>query len=305
MAITNGIVAFGSCYLDINVPNYPFSDTGILSDTELIGGSYELAAGGSAVIFCRTVQGLGVQTMFVGLRGHDLFGQTVEDLITQSGVTAHFGLVSSASTNISYNMTNNTGKHIMLLAGTANQHLSAATLMPILKDELKDVQMLYVGGAYKHAGLQQSFDEIVEAAKNADTKIVVDHGRVPAAVSPSMIESVKKLVNAADYYFPSHDEFLKTWHVGDIAEGLQLLKHQAPQLTVVVKNGDDGAYFIEDGQVAHIDAVRVEAVADLTGAGDTFNAGVIAGVIKGDTLRQAVQSGCMLAAKKISKGGVV
>lgn len=73
----------------------------------------------------------------------------------------------------------------------------------------------------------------------------------------------------------------------------------ATNLVVVVKDGANGAYYQADGTVHHMPAVKVEPVVNATGAGDSFNAGVIAALLKGQHLDEAVANGCRVAAAKL------
>ena len=69
--------------------------------------------------------------------------------------------------------------------------------------------------------------------------------------------------------------------------------------------GQDGAGAIDqDGQVLFVEAEHVSDIIDTCGAGDTFTAGVIASLIKGKSLKTALENGCSLAAKKIKQKGL-
>jgi sugar/nucleoside kinase (ribokinase family) len=58
--------------------------------------------------------------------------------------------------------------------------------------------------------------------------------------------------------------------------------------------------YMEDGTVHHIPAQKINKAINPTGAGDSFNAGVIAASSKGLGLRDAVAFGCGVAAAKIT-----
>jgi 2-dehydro-3-deoxygluconokinase len=103
------------------------------------------------------------------------------------------------------------------------------------------------------------------------------------------------------YYFPSHEEFCRLWDVKTIEEGLRLVNKQASGLVTVVKDGDNGAYYFESGQMRHVDAIKVAKVINVTGAGDSFNAGVMAAIVRGESLTGAIGYGCKIAAEKISQ----
>jgi len=90
------------------------------------------------------------------------------------------------------------------------------------------------------------------------------------------------------------------WEVTSIEDGLRSLHKKASNLIVIVKDGKNGAYYYDNEEIYHVDAVTIEKVNNVTGAGDSFNAGVMTALVKGFILDKAVKYGCTVAAAKIS-----
>ncbi len=292
-------VAIGTCYVDTNVDNFPFDSHGITSE-ELIGERYEVVPGGSAVNFCRLGSTLGLRTAFIGMAGGDSNGDTLESLLDQQGVRSAIIRRPDLLTNIGFNITNPQGEHIMLIAGTANAALDPAAVLPRLEEILPNTSMLYMGGCLKLRSFAHAFGKIADLADSYSVKIVTDHGRVPDGVTPEMREAVRTLVLRSTYYFPSREEFCVLWDVPDVNQGLIQLQQQAPGLTVVVKDGPNGAFYWADGSMRHVQAERVAAVLNPTGAGDSFNAGVMKALSSNRPLPEAIAYGCKIAAAKIT-----
>ena len=293
------VVALGTCYVDTNVDNFPFRRDALIGE-EILGENYEIVPGGSAVNFCRLGQSLGLQTAFIGMAGLDVNGDTLERLLAKQGVEAALIRRPELLTNIGFNLTNAEGEHLMFVAGTANAALDPQSVLPKLTEVLPQARMLYMGGCLKLKAFIDAFATMSEQAKKDDVQLVVDHGRVPESVSTEMLAAVKQLVLSADYYFPSREEFCAMWGVTDIAEGLKQLQTIAPKLTVVVKDAENGAFYLEKGVLQHVVAQKVDTVVNATGAGDSFNAGVIAAVLAGRSLVDAIAYGCRVAAAKIT-----
>jgi sugar/nucleoside kinase (ribokinase family) len=293
------VVALGSCYVDTNVENYPFGNDGIATETELVGERYETVPGGSAVNFCRLLGEFGLKTAFIGMTGGDPNGDSLARLLEQHNVQPSLIRRPDLLTNVSFNMTNPEGGHIMLVAGTANAALSPDDVMPRLEQLFSDAKTFYLGGCFKLKSFEHAFAEIADLAEQKSVEFIVDHGRVPEGISEGMSRAIQELVLRAAYYLPSRDEFCKLWNVTDIDEGLRQLKDKAPKLVVVVKDGANGAFYWTDGAMQHVQAERVEKVVNATGAGDSFNAGVIAALAKDRNLAEAIRYGCRVAASKI------
>ena len=91
-----------------------------------------------------------------------------------------------------------------------------------------------------------------------------------------------------------------------LREALDIFKrHQRkPNSRLICTWGKEGAGSIDqDGQVLFVQAEHVPNILDSCGAGDTFIACVIASLIKGRSLKTALETGCRIAAKKIGQRG--
>lgn len=62
----------------------------------------------------------------------------------------------------------------------------------------------------------------------------------------------------------------------------------------------DGAHYSKQGETCHVAAKKVDTIINLTGAGDSFNAGFMAAVSANRVLTEAVEYACVVAAAKIS-----
>jgi len=297
------VVAVGTCYVDTNVHNFPFNRGSIVGE-ELIGDRYDVVPGGSAVNFCRLGSALELQTAFIGITGDDANGDTLEHLLNHEGVKAALVRRPELQTNISFNMTNSENDHIMLTAGTANAALDPTIVMPKLSELLPEARILYLGGCLKLKAFEHAFAEIVQLANESSAELVIDHGRVPATVSPEMIAAVKDLVLCSRYYFPSREEFCALWQVTSIDEGMSKLQKLAPNLTVVVKDGARGAFYWANNSTHNVEANKVDTVVNATGAGDSFNAGVITALLSERVLPEAIAYGCKVAAAKITAADI-
>lgn len=292
------LVAFGTCYVDHNASSFPFDRTD-MSQQEYAGGTYQTEPGGSAVNFCRLSQRLGLKTGFIGMTGVDAMGDLLQTMLTQEGVEADLIRQPELQTSMGFNMTNPEGDHLMFVVGDAHKALSPDVVVPQLGEVLQHARLLYLGGCLKLTNFIEAFPAIAEIAQSHDTHIAVDHGRVAPGASPAMLQAVRQLVLKADYYFPSRDEFCTLWDVADIPTGLAMLHTQAPQLTTIVKDGANGAFYLEGDAIQHVPALPVEHVVNATGAGDSFNAGAMAALHRGLPLATAVAYGCQVAAAKV------
>lgn len=78
----------------------------------------------------------------------------------------------------------------------------------------------------------------------------------------------------------------------------------APQATVIVAWGEDGAYGqVPVGPVHHAPAIAIAQAVDTLGAGDTFNAGMLDALARALPLERALADACVLAGRKCEVQG--
>ncbi|HEX2905785.1 MAG TPA: PfkB family carbohydrate kinase, partial [Phototrophicaceae bacterium] len=97
-------------------------------------------------------------------------------------------------------------------------------------------------------------------------------------------------LSLVDIFMPNAREARLITETGDVAEAVQKLTERAK--LVVVKDGANGAWVGQGGEILHAPAIAVGPVVDTTGAGDCFNAGFLYGqVVEGAPLATSARYG--------------
>ena len=112
-----------------------------------------------------------------------------------------------------------------------------------------------------------------------------------------------ELMLKADYSKPSHDDLRLLFPAMNLHDIIELIREQA-RGNVVITNGSDPIIHIKDNEVREI-AVKKAPVVDGTGAGDAFNAAVLASVLKGRSFSEAIESGKFLASMVVTHYGAL
>lgn len=91
------------------------------------------------------------------------------------------------------------------------------------------------------------------------------------------------------------------------AQGYETASHFLASLTANTRAtctwGEHGTWYLEQGKIGHCPAFSPPKIIDTLGAGDTFNAGLIDGLLHDHTLSQAVASANRLAGHKCGQTG--
>jgi sugar/nucleoside kinase (ribokinase family) len=125
-------------------------------------------------------------------------------------------------------------------------------------------------------------------AKKIGATVSFDIGSVRNDVSP-LLPLVDQLVVSDGFAFP----FTRT---GKATDAIRKLSRYCTG-SIVVTEGTNGSTGFEAGRVVHQSAFRVKAV-DATGAGDSFHAGYLYGLLNGFAMAERLKFGAATAARK-------
>lgn len=142
---------------------------------------------------------------------------------------------------------------------------------------------------------------LAREAKKAGAILCVDT-KIPTfrQLTPQDISEILPLI---DYLFPNENEAALFTGRQDYMEMAEAL-HAMGIRTVIVKAGKDGCYACSDIERFHMPALPVKAI-DSTGAGDSFVAGFIAGLLEQKSLWECCEKGTKCAAECVGHAGAV
>ncbi len=166
--------------------------------------------------------------------------------------------------------------------------------------DVSDVDCFYASG-YGQVTAEdlQELKSVFQAFRSRGTEIAFDPGPwfFAAADRDEMLESFR----AVDCLVGTEAE-LSTWHSVDGVEQLvEALLACGPE-RVVVKRGNAGAAFGQRGHPVKLAPIEPVEGHNTVGAGDTFNAGLLCGIRRGQTLEDAVAVGLRLAGRAVRRG---
>jgi len=153
---------------------------------------------------------------------------------------------------------------------------------------------------YLHAG--PGVPDLLREARRLGCRIVLD---MSLGEEREERDIIIECVALADIFVPNGDELLRLTGTGAIEPALAAAAAWGTQL--VVKRGAAGALVAgPDGSVTEVrDGVREVTVADLTGAGDSFAGAMIAALLGGARLTEAVVAGNAAGSQAVSRLGAV
>lgn len=138
---------------------------------------------------------------------------------------------------------------------------------------------------------------LAAAARQQGITVCSDCQHFDAKLSNAEVEEALGLI---DIFLPNATEALSLTGASNVEEALDILSGTCP--TVVVKRGRDGASAVHRGMRYHVGALDVEVV-DTTGAGDSFNAGFVHGLVNREDFESALEAGVICGSLAVTDFG--
>lgn len=250
--------------------------------------------------------------LFTGL-STDLFGQQLAAELTRSGVATDLAHRSDAPTTLAFvTLTDGQARYAFYDENTAGRMLAPQDL-PYISDA---VQALFFGGislavtpcadTYATLLLRESHSRLTMIDPNVRPGFIQDEAVYRARLD--------RLFASADIVKVSDEDLHWLVGSGDLAGLAHALLAKGPKL-VLVTEGAKGAHAISANHQVFVPAQKVTPV-DTVGAGDTFNAGILAALsdrnaldkqavadLDSDALTEALSLAVRAAAVTVSRAG--
>ena len=146
----------------------------------------------------------------------------------------------------------------------------------------------------------------VKEARAAGKKIAFDPNLRPRlwASMDAMRQSIMEGAAVCDIALPSYEDEAH-WFDDPTPQATARRYMDAGADTVIVKNGSGAVIVVEDGTLSESPVHPVTDLVDTTAAGDSFNAGFLAGYANGATTQISVAFACNLARAVVQQRGAL
>lgn len=246
----------------------------------------EQDAGGSAGNTIRALGCLGIATSFIGKIGDDSYGQFYKKAMEKEGVESQLLIHPNLPTGVANAFISPGGQRTFATFLGAGATLVAEDL---------DIKMFQNGRYFYIEGyLVQNHDlmkRAISLAKEAGLLICLDLASYNI-VHEDKDFFIKIIAEDIDILFANKDEARAITGL-EPEEALEVLAKECQ--IAIVKVGKRGAFIAKGEERVHVDAIWVNEVVDTTGAGDSFAAGFLYGLVTQKSLRRCGEIGSLLA----------
>jgi sugar/nucleoside kinase (ribokinase family) len=241
-----------------------------------------LTIGGSGAILACGAARLGLRVALVGVVGDDMFGRFMREQLVAKGVDVSGLRIDPERPTGATVVLSQPGDRAMLTAtGTISALGSEALALPAVLG----ARHIHVSSYFLQLGLAPHLPDLFAQARDRGVSTSIDPNWDP---SGDWDADLRPLLGLVDVFLPNAMEATRLTGTSDLDRALEILGGLAS--TVVIKIGADGAIATAAGTTVRVGAVA-ETVVDTTGAGDSFDAGFLAGFLGGESLETSLALG--------------
>jgi sugar/nucleoside kinase (ribokinase family) len=276
------LLVLGDCNPDLILASPDLAP--VFGQVETLVESAELVIGGSGAIVACGAARLGCSTAIAGVVGDDLFGRFMTDALRDRGVDVSAVVVDpTALTGVTAVLARDGDRGMLTFPGTIAA-LRADTVDPQL---IRRARHIHVSSFFLQRALTPDLRALFADARRHGTTVSIDPNWDP---SGSWDDGLHGLLGAIDILMPNAAEAMHISGLEDPGEAARALS--ASGATVAVKLGAEGALAVQAGAQVNARAPDGPAPVDTIGAGDSFDAGLLAGLLAGEPLEQALKLAC-------------
>ncbi|WP_319413707.1 carbohydrate kinase [uncultured Cohaesibacter sp.] len=245
--------------------------------TECDGASlaYQPCSGGSVFNTAIALGRLGIPTEFLTGLSSDLFGEQIKQALVESGVGSSLCKQSKLPTTLAFvKLANGHATYHFYDENSAGRMLSIDDVGPVPAS----INALFFGGislavepcarTYEAIALREAENHVIMVDPNVRPGFIEDANVYRTRIRSMMAHSdiVKLSDEDIAWFFPELDGLEA--RVGEVQK-------LGPSIVVITKGADGATAYLCDGREISIRSEQVTVV-DTVGAGDTFNAGMLA-----------------------------
>ncbi len=287
------IVVFGDTCVDLILRDDDIVPR--FGQAEKIVAGYHLEMGGSCCIFAAQAAKLGLKVRLLGRVGDDAFGQLIVDTLATAGVdTQYIKVDSRLRTGITVHLAQADDRAMLTHLGSLN----ALTVADVSDDILASARHLHYGSLYLQTGLLPHWVDILQSAKRLGLSVSLDTNWDPQG---RWNHGFLRALEHIDILLPNAQEALHLSGEPDFSAAIEFLQERAPLL--VVKQAEAGASAWFQRKRISQSVIPAESGGDGIGAGDSFDAGFLAGWLNELSLETCLAIACQCGRAVASEMG--
>ena len=253
------------------------------------------AAANAALAFVET----GLPVRLMGCVGEDRLGEWMREELTEAGLVDELAVLSGRATGLTVALESDQRDRTFL----THLGVNAEWVPDMIPSDALDCENLLLCDYSVTPGLQgEAARSLLEATRAAGGRTFFDTAWDPDDFPAQRRQEVRDLLSSVDVFLPNEAEAcaIAGRGDGDALEAARELQRDCAGW-VVVKLGARGCLAVGPGQAELRASAQAVTVADTTGAGDAFNAGLVTALSGGDDWPAALEAATRFATEIVSR----
>ncbi|MBI4618857.1 MAG: carbohydrate kinase family protein [Desulfobacterales bacterium] len=283
------IISIGALNIDLiaRVNRFP------VADEEVAVQDLEIFHGGSAANVAVGVSRLGHCSGFVGMVGSDQFGEMLIEGLKKEGVDVSHLIKTEGNSGLVFAAINPAGERILYSSEGVSSRFYRS-LIPV--DYIKEARFLHLTSIIGEKAID-TLEFASSIAYDNNIKVILDPGSILAEKG---CKALSGILGNCYLITPSQIEANMLTGLKGEKAGRRLLEY-GPK-AVIITRGAEGCLLITKDLTRNVSALRSKAV-DTTGAGDSFAAGLISGLLENKGLEKATEFATLVASISVTRRG--
>lgn len=267
---------------------------------EVIGRGHSLVPAGQAGYTAFALAAMGVRVRLVSQVGADSWGRLIVQSLEQAGVEcADVEILSAEGTGITVAVVREDGERAFV-SDYAALHRFDEGVIRRCAGRVQSYPILAFCGLNTFPGLPlEPVQELFRGVRAGGTRTVLDTGWDPLGWPEGRLRGLRAALAETSVFLPNLDEARVLTGHDTPGQAARALRDMGVGLAVV-KLGAEGCLAVGPEGEERLPARRV-SVRDAVGAGDVFDAGFMAGMLRGWRVRHCLALGSAAASLYISR----
>ena len=255
-----------------------------------------LTLGSSTAIFAANAAALGAKVGFVGMIGHDSFGDLIRESLRAKGVDTSM-LIESDTLSSGATIILNYGEDRAMV--TYQGAMAIMSFADIDKSVFEQTRHIHISSIFLQPALNADLEKVLAYARSRGVTTSLDAQWDPAEKWEFDYARILPLVSV---FLPNEKELMLLTSSATVDEAIEKIKPYVN--TAVIKMGNKGSLLVcKEGEAVFLPSFLNREVVDAIGAGDSFNAGCISRFVKGEPLSECQRFGNLMGAINTTAAG--
>lgn len=265
--------------------------------TEIMVDRAETRAGGSAGNTALALTGLGVPHLLISSIGGDPNGARLRG---EFDPASSLWIEDEAATTLTVGIVHKGGDRVFFTTPGHLQSARAGDLIDRLPPAPADGAFAILSGGFLMPDIEARTAAILSALAGRGWRTAIDPGWPPPGWTAAVRARMRDWLGICDCALLNMEEVAGLTGISHAGPAMQAARDMMrADAMLVVKTGAEGVEAHAGGRRLRVAAPRVTVI-DTVGAGDTFNAAFLAGLVAGAGIEPALRQGVAAASRAIS-----